>query len=197
MKKILSTALILVLLSTGLFILTGCKNNNEEKENTSTGYNKEVETQNIQTIDGTGSISFEFEKNDKYTVTPSSNKITIKNSENYAEVKVTALHDSIFSATVTKKEKDFYSDKYHDYKEITVGNYTGWEIYKGESEYETVLVLSEKEKDTNKVYAVDVQVTKSPVMKENMTFDTAEFVKGEDFQHLLNSIKLTVNEVNE
>ena len=86
----------------------------------------------------------------------------------------------------TKKSKDK--------KEVKVGDYSGWEIYKGDTEYETVLVLSEKEANTNKVYAVDVQVSKSPIMKENMTFDTAEFVKGEDFQYLLNSIKLTVNQ---
>ena len=48
--------------------------------------------------------------------------------------------------------------------------------------------LCEKEENTNKVYAAHVEVQKSPIMKENMQFDTAEFVKSADFQHLLQTL---------
>ena len=188
MKKILSLVLIIVSLFAGLVLLTGC---NDKKDNGGNAYNKEVETHKVKTSDGTAEISFEFEKSNKYLIGTGANSIVIKNSQNYAEVKVTALHDSILSSTVTKKEKDFGSN-FHDYKEVKVGSYYGWEIYEGESSYKSVLVLNDKD-ESNRVYAVKIEVIKSPIMKENMSFDTAEFVKGQDFQHLLNSIKLSVN----
>ena len=50
MKKTLSIALIIMLLVSGLFILTGCGNNadNTNNENTSKEYSKEVEIYTVQ-----------------------------------------------------------------------------------------------------------------------------------------------------
>ena len=133
MGKIKKIALAMVLVL-GVFTLTGCGSDSK-------GYSKEVEKYKVQTVDKTATISFEFEKDDKYTAKTSDNTITIKSSENYSEVKVRALHDYKTSSTITKKEKDFYSDKYHDYKEVKVGDYSGWEIYYSDSKYEIALVL--------------------------------------------------------
>ena len=193
MKKIVSLSIVLILLISGLFVLTGCEN---EKGGNS-GYNKEVSTYNIKTKDETADISFEFMKDEKYeTTTGVGGSFVLKNKDNYAEIKISALHDSALSATITKEAKDFYSDKYHDYQKVTVGSYNGWSIYEGESKYETNLMLTEKEAKTNKVYAIDIQVIKSPLMPQDQTFDVKAFVESKDFQHLLESIKINVKTEN-
>ena len=190
MKKLLSVALVAIMLLSGLFVFSGCGDKKEEKA----GYNKEVVEYTIKSANDKGELTFKLAKDLNYEA--SSNlgvTYRIVSKDNMSEISVHIAYDYETSATITKKEKDFYSEKYHDFKEVTVGNYKGWSIYYGESEYQMGLVLTDKDKD-NKVYGATIQVRKSPVMKEGMTFDVKEFVNSEDFKQMLNSINFKVNE---
>ena len=199
MRKIVSIALVIVLLMIGLIILTGCGNNvNNENETGSeneseiveqnNGYSKQVENYTVKSSDETAEVSFELTAEDNFSQSSAlGGGLELRNE--VAKIEVRLLHDSALSSQIHKEEKDFYADKYHDYKEVTVGNYTGWEVYVDESEYKSVLVLSEKEEDTNKVYALSMTVS-----REDKSVDLNGFINSEDFQHLLDTVNLTINE---
>lgn len=169
MKKIKS--LLLVLLCS-LFVFTGCEDD----------YDKETESQKLQTYDKTGIITFEYEKKSSNNIKTSYNVMTIKDNKDNSEIKITALHDLSGSPSIKKKENDF-GKEYHNYREVKVGKNSGWEVYKDENEYKTVLTLTSKDRN-DKVYAVEIEVN-----KENVS----EFINGEDFQHLLKTIKFKDN----
>lgn len=189
MKKVISTVLVVIMLLSGVFIFSGC---GEKKEESKAGYSKEVDQYTVKSNDDKGELSFEIAKDLNYE--PGSNVATtfrITSKDNMSDISFHIAYDYKTSATITKKEKDFYSDKYHDFAEVTVGDYKGWSIYYGESQYDMGLVLTEPD-SSNKVYGVTISVRKSPVMKDGMSFDTKEFVNSEDFKHLLDSLKFTV-----
>ena len=193
MKKVLSAALVAIMLLSGLFVFSGCGDKNDEKDGKA-GYNKEVVEYTIKSANEKGELTFKLAKDLNYE--PDSNlgsTYRINSKDNMSNINVHIAYDYITSATITKKEKDFYSEKYHDFQEVTVGDYKGWSIYYGESEYQIGLVLTDKDKD-NKVYGATIIVRKSPVMKEDMHFDVKEFVESEDFKQMLNSIKFTVKD---
>lgn len=190
MKKILSIMLIVIMLASGLFILTGC-----EKK-----YNKEVETYTIERNDEDvdAKLTFELAKELGYTAKESSHTIALENSENLSKIDVRLVYDYKNSASVTKDEKSFYTDKYQGFQQVELGEYKGWSIwYKAElmTKYEIELVLTQPD-SSNKVYAVDVNVAQSP-LEAGKAFNTEEFVNSEDFQHLLNSIKIEVGNEQE
>ena len=165
-----------------------------EEETTEAEPAKEVQTYTVTSKDETGEMTFDFVKDDKYTQADAMvSGIEITDSSNYSVIEARLYHDSVFSSTITKEEDDFYADKYHDYKQVTYGSYSGWEVYTESSEYEISLVLNDKDAD-NKVYAADFKVIKSNMMDDGMEFDINEFVASEDFQNLLNSIQLTKSE---
>lgn len=183
-KSILLIGLIVMLLAS-MYFFTGCGDNKK-----GTGYSKETQKYSVLSPDKTGELVFEFAKDLPYAESKGlPGSFVLKSSENYSEIKARLVHDYANSATITKEEKDFYSDKYHDYQKVTYGDYKGWCIYNGEYSYEISLILTEPTEEDHKVYAANIEVRKSPVMKDDMTFDVKEFVESEDFQHLLNSIK--------
>ena len=187
MKKVLSLILTAMLVVTSLFVLSGCGSKNENK-----GYSKEVVKYTTLSRNESGEVSFEIAKDLPYEVSKGlANTFVLKSTENYSEIQVTAYYDYKTSSTITKTEKSFYSDKYHDFQNVKVGDFEGWSIYNGEYSYEIEFIVTEPD-ESNKVYAVDVQVIKSPVMKENMTFNVKDFVESDDFQHLLNSIEFNL-----
>ncbi|MBR2704569.1 MAG: hypothetical protein IKE91_03775 [Clostridia bacterium] len=188
MKKVLSAALVAIMLLSGIFVFSGCGDKKEEKA----GYNKEVNQYVVETNDKKGELSLEIAKDLNYeTGSNVATTFRITSKDNMSEISFHMSYDYKTSATITKKEKDFYSEKYHDYAEVTAGDYKGWSIYYGESQYDMGLVLTEPDAN-NKVYGVTISVRKSPVMKEGMTFDVKEFVNSEDFKHMLDSLKFTV-----
>lgn len=188
MKKVLSAVLVAIMLLSGFVVFSGC---GEKKEESKAGYNKEVDQYVVASSNEKGELSFEIAKDLNYEKMTAGPSYRIKSKDNMSEISFHIAYDYKTSATITKKEKDFYSDKYHDFAEVTVGDYKGWSIYYGESQYDMGLVLTEPDA-SNKVYGVVISVRKSPIMKDGMTFDTKEFVNSEDFKHLLNSIKFTV-----
>lgn len=192
MRKIISVILIAVMMLTGLVLFSGCGNKNENKAEA--GYNKEMNEYTVKSANDKGELTFKLAKDLNYEPESKSGvTFRLTSKDNLSDISVHIAYDYETSATITKKEKDFYSDKYHDFKEITVGEHKGWSIYYGESQYEMGLVLTDRDAD-NKVYGVTINVRKSPVMKENMSFDVKEFVESEDFKQMLQSMKITVNE---
>ena len=194
MRKIFSIIIIAVMMMTGLVIFSGCGNKNEDKNKSDAGYNKEMNEYTVKSANDKGELTFKLAKDLNYEPESKSGvTFRLTSKDNMSDISVHIAYDYETSATITKKEKDFYSDKYHDFKEVTVGEHKGWSIYYGESQYEMGLVLTDRDAD-NKVYGITINVRKSPVMKENMSFDVKEFVESEDFKQMLQSMNITVNE---
>ena len=195
MKKILSIALIIMLLVSGLFILTGCGNNgdNANNGNTSKEYSKEVEIYTIERDDKAGTLTFELAKDLGYEVQKSSptNGLTFVNSTDKSKISIKSYYDYIRSSNITKEEKDFYSDKYQDYEKINIAGHDGWQIWEvntSTTNYKSALVLTEAD-DSNKVFAVGIEITQSS-LTEGASFNTREFVASEDFIHMIESMKV-------
>lgn len=195
MKKVLSLVLIMILMVSGLFILTGCENNedNGNNENESKGYNKEVETYTIERDDKSGTFTFELAKDLGYEVQKSSptNGLTFVNSTDKSKISIKTYYDYIRSSNITKEAKDFYSDKYQDYEKINIAGHDGWQIWEvntSTTNYKSVLVLTEAD-DSNKVYAVGIEITQSS-STDGAAFNTREFVASEDFTHMIESLKV-------
>ena len=185
MKKYKILLVFVLLLS--VFTITGCKKKDEKKQ-----YNKEVEIYSVESLNGMARVSFEFAKDLGYNPVVGSNTARLRHPSNYSMVELTLIHNYRGSSSITKKEDDFYSDYYHDYKTVKIGNYEGWSIVKSTStitDYEINLVLTSEDAE-NKVYAVDIKVTQSPLQKNKEDFDTMNFVNSDDFQHMLETIKL-------
>lgn len=187
-KSLLVLGLVFVLIAS-VFMLSACQKGTVEQTST---YGKEVNTYTIERDDGAGKMTFEFAKDLGYEgETESTSRIKLENSENLSKISVAFYHDYKTSSNITKTEKSFYSEDYHDFKEVEKSGYKGWEIWKTTSlinNYEVCLVLADSN-EANKVYAVDITVEKSP-LEDGQAFDTNAFVESEDFNHIIESIKL-------
>ena len=192
-KTILIIGLVVVVIAAIiLFVILG-KNNTDNGGTTK--YNKETETYSVESLNGKAKASFEFAKDSGYSFEQKDNNGTFKNSENLSSVELRLVYDYKNSSTITKTEDSFYDESYHDYQKVTIAGYEGWSIIKTTSlmtKYETNLVLTEPDAD-NKVYALDITVNQSP-LNAGQSFNTEEFYNSDDFQHLLNSIKVEVTE---
>ena len=182
MKKssILFICVLLVLVT-----VTGCK----KKE---VKYNKETTLYSIISSNNKYKVSFELANELGYTLNTEGNKATLRHQGNYSVINVTLLYDYSNSASISKKETDFYSDYYKDYKTVKVNGFEGWSIVKETNivtDYQTVLVLTSADSD-KKVYALDIKVTQSPLQNNKDDFNTINFINSDDFKHLLNTIKI-------
>ena len=173
----------------GTFTLLGC----EEKEE----YNKEVDTYTVTSVNKKAKVNFELAKELNYEkgTALGDNSIKLVNKVDLSSITLRLVYDYKNSTTVTKTEKSFFSDQYKDYKEVEIGDFKGWSVWKKTklvTKYEIELILTDPDSD-NKVYAIDINVDQSPLEK-GREFDTEEFVNSEDFQHLLNSIEISMPE---
>lgn len=178
---------LILLLIVGVFSLTGCKKKEEKHE-----YNKEVEIHSIESINSVKRLSFELAKDLGYNPVISGDTARFRHPSNYSMIEVQLVRNYRYSSIITKKEEDFYSDYYHDYKQVKVGNYEGWSIYKTTellTDYQMNLILTSEDQE-NKVYALIIKVTQSPLQKDPNSFNTTDFVNSDDFQHLLNTISV-------
>ena len=179
--------LLVLVLVLGVFTLTGCKKD-EKKQ-----YNKETNIYSVESLNGAARLSFELAKDLGYEDVVGSNEARFRNKDDYSMIQLVLNYNYKTSASITKKEKDFYSEYYKDYKEVKYGKYEGWSIVKETStvtDYEISLVLTEPDQE-GKVYAVDVKVTQSPLQKNKEDFNTMSFVESDDFQHILDTLQLS------
>ena len=205
MKKSIFSIFIILITVAELLVFSGCKDKNTgnityySDGGNSQGkqekvYGKSVQKYSLHNDNQKGTVRFEFVDDKKYDVEKKDGILIIKNKENFSEIQLELLYDSIYSTKITKEERDFYSYSMHDYQKVTVGNYKGWSIYNSTMQYEINLVLTEPEKQNNRVYAIDIKVKKSPDMSSNMVFEVKDFVESDDFQYMLNSINFSTEQ---
>lgn len=185
MKKI--NILFVFLLIICVTSLTACKKKQEEKK-----YDKETTVYSIDSANGFSRVSFELANDLGYNPVISTNNARFRHMGNYSLIDMTIIYNYPSSSQITKKEEDFYSDYYKDYKTVKIGNYEGWSVIKETetvTDYEIVLKLTSPDKN-NRVYALDIRVAQSPLQKNKDDFNTRDFINSDDFNHLLNSIQI-------
>lgn len=181
-KKIFLVLILFICLIT----ISGCKKEEEIP------YTKEVDNFNIVRNNIDKQITFEFMKSEDYSIKSTNGSIRFHNELNNYSMELYFIYDYEANSTITKVARDFPLESYHGYKQVQISGYEGWHIYQTNdifTNYEVNLVLTEPD-EAGKVYAVDIKVIQSPLKNDENPFDTKEFVKGEDFKHLLDTIKV-------
>ena len=186
MKKVISIFLVVALLATGLFVLTGCNDN--KGGNTATAANMQKYT--INATYG-GEFTFDFPNDLGYEAKQDTNKMVFTHNENKSTVTIYTMDTS--ASSIIMKEKDFSKDAYTGYTEIEINGHKAYTIAKTNNFSVTYGILLDKdERDFNtnyKYYGVKIEVAKNSLKLDE--FDPAAFVKTEAFQNFLNSIKVT------
>ena len=185
MKKLVSSALVVVLLFAGLFTLTGCGENNnggDSAKPAGKGYT-------IKPTYG-GEFYLEFPEDLGYEAKEEKNSIVLTHKENKSTITVYTLDTS--ESSIIMKEKDFSSEAYNGYKTLEINGHKAYTINKSNNfavTYGILLDKDERPENSYKYYGMKVVVSKSSLKLED--FDPAAFVQTEAFQNLLNSIKVT------
>lgn len=196
-----------------LFTITGCGSKKDEvnengskesevKENEikelnfdASKYTKEVQTYNLKSLNDKAQATFAF------TTETDFKKVLIGKTYQYLfrredgvsirlEFNNQKLYSSNRAAGKLEKE-DFKDDKYFDFSKYKVNGYEGWQVFSRFSDntvsYRTQLFLEELDDDFYTFVSIDIDQGTNPLAKD---FDVVEYVNSDDFQYLLNSIKL-------
>jgi len=181
MKKIVSLVLIMTIMISGLFVLTGCDNKVEENKNVD---NYEMDTQY-------GKLSFELAKDTGYEFESSANSGTLTHKDNKSTIKFYLMNSSLSS--IIMKETDFSSETYTDYKTFEVSGMQAYSIRRSNNfEYKIGILLDQYDKDHGLNHGLSIVVSQNAL--KTAEFDTKAFVESDVFQDLLNSIKFSATE---
>ena len=161
-----------------------------------TGYHKKTETYTI-TNDRRGSeVSFEFAgeelgyKTEEY---PNGIKFVHPDIKSIITLR---LYDTN-ERDIMKPADAFYSDKYHDWSEIKVGDFEGFKIFRSAdlaNKVEMGLVLDMYDESKSRVDGLTIIIEQSSMQPREYDWDAISFYESDDFKHLLDTIKFTVNE---
>lgn len=180
MKKTLSIVLVVILLLTGLFILTGCENKGGEAANKDKYQNYEFETK----FDG--KITFDLEKDLGYEMKTDTNKVEFTHKDNKSTITIYAMNTSKHS--IIMDEKDFSKDAYTGYTKMEIAGREAYTISKTNNFSITYgIKLDDYDKEHGLYHGVKIVVSKNSLKLDE--FDPAAFTKTEGFKHFLESIK--------
>lgn len=123
--------------------------------------------------------------------------LKLENKKDTSKVQVEFFHTNLEkSLSVSKKEeKDFDANRIKNYKKLNINGKEGWEVFRVNSttqkimSYEAQLFLSDAD-EKGYTSAVKVTVNVNSTTDEGKNFDFEKYVKSDDFQYLLHSIKL-------
>lgn len=213
MKKIISLILLVATLFTGLFALTGCGNENENgnakevyenerKENEikelkfdASKYTKEVKTYNLKSLNDKAQATFAFttETDFEKVLTGKTYRYLFRREDGIS-IRLDFSNGKLYSsnrASGKLEKEDFADDKYFDFSKYKVNGYEGWQVFSRLSNntvfYRTQLFLEELEDDEYTYVQIEIEQGNNPSAKD---FDVVAYVNSDDFQYLLNSIKL-------
>ena len=208
--KLLTLALILCLI---ILSLTGCGKQEEivvqeepeveeevieEDTFDVNSYTKEVENYTLTPVGTEKAIEVGFTKVDGWEAdtTKADYRLILDNPTVGGNIEVKVFHtDLSTSKTVAKKEEsDFDASTIKDFRKYTINGFEAWEVYRVNSStglvmsYETQIFLGEED---GKTTAVQITLGRSTITSDaSKTFNREEYVKTDDFQYLLHSIKL-------
>ena len=192
MKKIISLVLVMILVLTTMFMLTGCEKKQEANggENPVAEEKKNVDTYEIKGKNG-GTLTFEIAKDSGYEFEGGTNNATLTHTENKSTIKMYLMDTS--KTSIIKKETDFSSTAYANYKEVELNGKPGFQIKKSNDfEVQMGYLLDEYDKDHGKYHGLNILVSKNALKTEE--FDPVSFVESDVFQDLLKSIKYEYSE---
>lgn len=183
---------LLFLFFIGLILVTGCS----KEDIKITEYNKLVNSYSVSKSNIEDKVlTFEYLQNDELEITNKNGMIKIYNPNNLATVNIYFYYENIESNLVSKDFNSFYSDAYQDYEKLNIVNHEGWSVYYKTdfvTDYQMCLVLTEED-DDSMVYAAYIEVNQSPLQTDDMEFNTKEYVKSDDFIHLVETLKVVKN----
>lgn len=160
------------------------------------GYNKKTETYTIKNDKRGSEVTFEFAGEELgYETKDSTDGIKFTHPD-IKSIITLRLYDTN-KRDIIKPEDAFYSDKYHDWSEIKVGDYEGYKIYRSAdlaNKVEMGLVLDMYDSEKSRVDGLTIIIEQSPMQPREYEWDAISFYESDDFKHLLNTLKLTVNE---
>ena len=187
MKKVISLMLVMILMLSALFVLTGCDNGNsgEEGSNQAVEEKKNVDTYEVEAKFG-GKLVFDFPKDTGYEFSEETNKAVLKHNENDSTITLFAMNTS--KTSIIMKETDFSSSAYSDYKTLEINGHEAYTIRKSNN-FSVIygILLDEYDKEHGKNHGVKIEVSKNSLKTEE--FDPVAFVETEAFKTLLNSVK--------
>ena len=187
MKKIISLTLVMILMLSCMFVLTGCENK-EGGENGNTNASEEkknVDTYEVEAKFG-GKLTFDMPKDSGYTFSEDTNKAILKHEENGSTIEIFLMNTS--KSSIIMKEKDFSASAYSEYKETEIAGHEAYSIKNGDNfAMQYGILLDEYDKDHGKYHGLKIKVSKSSLKLD--AFDPSAFVESETFKTLLNSLK--------
>lgn len=207
MKKKLVIAVLTLVLGAGVLAVTGCEKKEVKEDQTTTTtkavakkfdvstYTKKVDTYNLEATNKKAKITYGFtsEVGLKDTKANATYRTRFEDTESGASMEVQLFNVKLETSKAVAKheEKDFDKEKYFDYSKLSINGFEGYEVYRkvgSVANYEAQL-FGETDKD-GFTTAIKITVVPSGLSKFAGKFDTAEFVKSDDFQYLINTIKL-------
>lgn len=163
-------------------------------------YTKEVEKYELEEVGKKHKLEVGYAKESGYKKNDSTSSYMLKleNEADTSKIQVEFYHTNLEKsmAVAKKEEKDFDADKIKNYKKLNINGNEGWEVYRVNSttkkimSYEAQLFLSEAD-EKGYTSAVKITVNANSTTDMGKAFDFEKFVQSDDFQYLLNSIKLT------
>ncbi|MBR2543668.1 hypothetical protein IKF03_03715 [Candidatus Saccharibacteria bacterium] len=158
------------------------------------GYKKKTETFTIKNEKRGSEVTFDFAAEELgYEAKDSTDGIKFTNPEDKSTITL-RLYDTN-KRDIIKPADAFYSDKYHDWSEIKVGDYEGFKIFRSADlagKVEMGLVLDMYDEEKSRVDGLTIIIEQSSMQPREAEFNPIEFYESEDFQHLLKTIKLKV-----
>lgn len=187
MKKIISLLLVMVLMLSALFVLTGCDNGNTENngENAATEEKKNVDSYEVEAKFG-GKLTFDMPKDTGYEFSEETNKAVLTHNENDSTITIYLMNTS--KSQIIMKETDFSASSYSGYETIDVNGKEAYKIQKTTGFSVTYgILMDEYDKDHGKYHGVKIEVAKNSLKLDE--FDPVAFVETDTFKTLLNSLK--------
>ena len=174
-------------------IVIGVTSGGGEKE---PEYSKKTETYVAKNEKRGSEVSFEFAADELgYEVKDYINGLEFTNPEDKSSIKI-RVYDEYYKNLI-KDENAFSTKSYRDYEKGEFAGHEGYKIVKFgslASSIEMALVLDMYDSSKSRVDGVAIQIIQSPMQPREAEFNPEKFFESEDFQHLLNTLKLTVNE---
>ena len=162
-------------------------------------YSKKTETYVAKNEKRGSEVSFEFAAEELgYEAKDYTNGIEFTNPEDKSSIRI-RVYDEYYKNLI--KDEDAFSTKsFRDYVKGEFAGHEGYKIVKFgslASSIEMALVLDMYDSSKSRVDGVAIQIVQSPMQPREEEFNSEKFFESEDFQHLLKTLKLKVNEAEE
>ena len=207
MKKLISMLLVMALLVTALFTLTGCGKSGEEGDAETSVPSKDVakyyenaETGELNDVWNGLSLKFAYPKDKGFELTYSdkkevNQKVTMKSTDLNCKIELSFKNVAADEATKRVEKYSEDTEKYAEATEIEYAGYKGCSVnYTDWSGTKKFVLLMLGEADEGKWYGLDISIEKYSTFSTAAEFDAPEYYNSEEFQNLLNSIQYTKTE---